>query len=61
MAELERAIIEDSGDSGYFKDVVARQDINEVKKIVEELSNIQEITKKEANAIYDSLYKEIFG
>ena len=61
MAELERAIIEDSGDSGYFKDVVARQDINEIKKIVEEVSDAQELTQSEAETIYNNLYKEIFG
>ena len=33
MAELERAVIKETGDTGYFKDIVARQDINEVKKI----------------------------
>ena len=61
MAELERAVIEDSGDSGYFKDVVARQDINEIKKIVEEVSDAQELTQSEAETIYNNLYKEIFG
>ena len=61
MEELERAVIEDSGDSGYFKDVVARQDINEVKKIVEEVSDTHELTQSEAETIYNNLYKEIFG
>ena len=61
MAELERAVIEDTGDSGYFKDIVARQDVNEVKKIVEELSNTHEITQTEVETMYNSLYKEIFG
>ena len=61
MEELERAVIEDSGDSGYFKDVVARQDINEIKKIVEEVSDTHELTQTEVEAIYNNLYKEIFG
>ena len=61
MAELERAIIEETGDTGYFKDIVARKDVDEIKKIVEELSNMQELTKNDANEIYDSVYKEIFG
>ena len=61
MKELERAVIEDSGDSGYFKDVVARQDINEIKKIVEEVSDTHELTQTEVEAIYNNLYKEIFG
>ena len=61
MAELERAVIEETGDSGYFKDIVARQDINEIKKIAEEVSDAQELTDKEASAIYDRVYKEIFG
>ena len=61
MKELERAVIEDSGDSGYFKDIIARQDINEIKKIVEEVSDAQELTIDDANKIYNSLYKEIFG
>ena len=61
MAELERAVIEETGDSGYFKDVVARQDINEIKKIVEEVSDAQELTIDDASKIYNSLYKEIFG
>ena len=61
MAELERAIIEETGDIGYFKDIVARKDIDEVKKIAEKLSEIQEITVEDANKIYNNLYKEIFG
>ena len=61
MSEIERAVIEETGDSGYFKDVVARQDINEVKRIVEELSEINEITTYEVKNIYSALYKEIFG
>ena len=61
MAYLERAIIEETGDTGYFKDIVARQDINEIKKIVEEVSDAHELTEEEASAIYDRVYKEIFG
>ena len=61
MKELERAVIEETGDTGYFKDIVARQDINEIKKIVEEVSNAQELTIDDASKIYNSLYKEIFG
>ena len=61
MAELERAVIEETGDTGYFKDIVARQDINEIKKIVEEVSDAQELTINDASKIYNSLYKEIFG
>ena len=61
MEELERAVIEDSGDSGYFKDVVARQDINEIKKIVEEVSDTHELTQSEIETIYSNIYKEIFG
>ena len=61
MKELERAIIEETGDTGYFKDIVARQDINEIKKIVEEVSDAQELTIDDASKIYNSLYKEIFG
>ena len=61
MSEIERAVIEETGDSGYFKDVVARQDINEVKKAVEKLSEINEITEYEVKNIYSALYKEIFG
>ena len=61
MEELERAVIEETGDSGYFKDIVARQDINEVKKIVEEVSDAHELTQSEAETIYNNLYKEIFG
>ena len=61
MTELERAVIEDTGDTGYFKDIVARQDIVEVKKIVEELNDTHEITVNETINIYDNLYKEIFG
>ena len=61
MEELERAVIEDSGDSGYFKDVVARQDINEIKKIVEEVSDTHELTQSEIETIYNNIYKEIFG
>lgn len=61
MKELERAVIEDSGDTGYFKDTVARQDINEIKKIVEEVSDAQELTINDASKIYNRLYKEIFG
>ena len=61
MSEIERAVIEETGDSGYFKDVVARQDINEVKKAVEKLSEINEITENKKKNIYSALYKEIFG
>ena len=61
MKELERAVIEETGDTGYFKDIVARQDINEIKKIVEEVSDAQELTIDDASKIYNSLYKEIFG
>ena len=61
MKELERVVIEDSRDSGYFKDIIARQDINEIKKIVEEVSDAHELTEKEASAIYNRVYKEIFG
>ena len=61
MAELERAVIEETGDTGYFKDIVARQDINEIKKLVEEVSDAQELTINDASKIYNSLYKEIFG
>ena len=61
MEELERAVIEDSGDSAYFKDVVARQDINEIKKIVEEVSDTHELTQSEIETIYNNIYKEIFG
>ena len=61
MKELERAVIEETGDSGYFKDVVARQDINDIKKIVEEVSDTHELTQSEAEIIYNNLYKEIFG
>ena len=61
MAELERAVIEETGDSGYFKDVVARQDINEIKKIVEEVSDTHELTQSEIETIYNNIYKEIIG
>ena len=61
MKELERAVIEETGDTGYFKDIVARKDINEIKKIVEEVSDAQELTIDDASKIYNSLYKEIFG
>ena len=61
MTELERAVIEDTGDTGYFKDIVARQDIVEIKKVVEELNDTHEITVNETISIYDNLYKEIFG
>ena len=61
MTELERAVIEDTGDTGYFKDIVARQDIVEIKKVVEELNDTHEITVNETINIYDNLYKEIFG
>ena len=61
MKELERAVIEETGDTGYFKDIVARQDINEIKKIVEEVSDAQELTIDDASKMYNSLYKEIFG
>ena len=61
MKELERAVIEETGDAGYFKDIVARQDINEIKKIVEEVSDAQELTIDDANKIYNRVYKEIFG
>ena len=61
MTELERAVIEDTGDTGYFKDIVARQDIVEIKKSVEELNDTHEITVNETINIYDNLYKEIFG
>ena len=61
MKELERAVIEETGDTGYFKDIVARQDINEIKKIAEEVSDAQELTIDDASKIYNSLYKEIFG
>ena len=61
MKELERAVIEETGDTGYFKDIVARQDINEIKKIVEEVSNAQELTIDEVSRIYNRVYKEIFG
>ena len=61
MTELERAVIENTGDTGYFKDIVARQDIVEIKKVVEELNDTHEITVNETINIYDNLYKEIFG
>ena len=61
MKELERAVIEETGDTGYFKDIVARQDINEIKKIAEEVSDAQELTIDDANKIYNRVYKEIFG
>ena len=61
MTELERAVIENTGDTGYFKDIVARQDIVEIKKSVEELNDTHEITVNETINIYDNLYKEIFG
>ena len=61
MAELERAVIEETGDAGYFKDIVARQDINEIKKIVEEVSDAHELAQSEIETIYNNLYKEIFG
>lgn len=61
MQEIERAIIAENGDTGYFKDVVARQDIAETKRIVEEVSDMKEVTAKEVETMYNSLYKEIFG
>ena len=61
MEELERVVIEDTGDSGYFKDVVARLDLEEVKKNIEEISNTHEITSNEVNETYSKIYKEIFG
>lgn len=60
MTELERAVIEDTGDTGYFKDIVARQDLVEIKRAVEELNDTHEITVNETINIYDNLYKEIF-
>ena len=61
MNELERVVIEDTGDSGYFKDIVARQDLIEVKKSLEEFRAMKEITQTEVENIYNSLYQEIFG
>ena len=61
MAELERAIIEETGDSGYFKDIVARKDVEEVKKMINELNDMQELTDNEVSTIYNRVYKEIFG
>lgn len=60
MDELERVIIKDTGDNGYFKDVVARQDINEIKVVVEDLIGTREVTVGEVKNIYNDLYKEIF-
>ena len=61
MSDLERVVIENTGDSGYFKDIVARQDLVEVKKSIEEFHAMKEITQTEAEIIYNSLYREIFG
>ena len=61
MGELERVVIEDTGDNGYFKDIVARQDIDEIKKVIEDFSDTKEITAHETKKIYNNLYKEIFG
>ena len=61
MSDLERVVIENTGDSGYFKDIVARQDLIEVKKTLEEFRAMKEITQAEAKNIYNSLYQEIFG
>ena len=61
MNELERVVIEDTGDSGYFKDIVARQDLIEVKKYMKENREIKEITQEKKKNIYNSLYQEIFG
>ena len=61
MADLERAIIEETGDTGYFKDIVARKDVEEVKKMINELNDMRELTDNEVSAIYNRVYKEIFG
>lgn len=61
VSEVERVVVEDSGDSGYFKDPVARQDIKALKLIIEDLSNVNEATRSEATETYNTLYKEIFG
>ena len=61
MADLERAIIEETGDYGYFKDIVARKDVEEVKKMINELNDMQELTDNEVSTIYNRVYKEIFG
>ena len=61
MSDLERVVIEGTGDSGYFKDIVARQDLIEVKKYTEEFRAMKEITQTEVENIYNSLYQEIFG
>lgn len=60
MQEIERAVIMENGDTGYFKDVVARQDIVETKRMIEELNNSRELTKEEVKDIYNELYGEIF-
>ena len=59
--EIERTVIQETGDEGYFKDVVAREDLVETKRIVEEIDNTTELTLEEINNIYSRLLGEIFN
>ena len=61
MGDVERVVINDTKEEGYFSDIVAREEMVEVKRIVEEVKNIKELTEQDVSDIYNTVYKKIFG